>query len=164
MVRVAQYLDVYDIAPHGLTYRHSSSLLSSSQDPHDFRGDTVRLSRTTPFVFATTRGKDANVRGLLVAFELETSSSSQGRGGLLRPDQGPQAIFETPTSGGKANAIEVLPAQGRGGAKEDEEWLVLTDSEQGLVLVISWDGIRFEEVSRVKLEEGDGASHAVWVE
>lgn len=161
--RAAQYLDVYDIVPTGLAYRHSSSLLSATQDPHDYRGDTVRVSHVTPFVFATTRGKDASVRGLLVAFELD-SDPVNGGGALLRPGAGPTATFETPTSGGKANAIEVLPARGRGQAGEKEEWLVLTDSEQGLVLIVSWDGKRFEEVSRVQLEHGDGASHAVWVE
>lgn len=53
--------------------------------------------------------------------------------------------------------------QGEGEA-EEKDWIVLTDSEQGLVLVLSWDGEKFQEVSRVKMMEGDGASHAVWLE
>lgn len=88
----------------------------------------------------------------------------------------PTAVFRTPTSGGKANAIEVVAVNGRGrrttddsgssasSEREEMDWIVLTDSEQGLVLVISWDGHEFHEVSRVKMEEGDGASHAVWLE
>lgn len=50
------------------------------------------------------------------------------------------------------------------GFPDEKEWIVLTDSELGLVLIISWDGVEFKEVSRVKLEEGDGASHAVWLD
>jgi carboxy-cis,cis-muconate cyclase len=82
---------------------------------------------------------------------------------LVDPDAVPAAVFETPTSGGKANAIEVIATNGRG-KEGEEDWLVLTDSEQGLCLVIGWDGERFEEVSRVQMMEGDGASHAVWLE
>lgn len=126
-------------------------------DPHDYRGDTIRLSKTTPFVFATTRGKDSSVHGYLAAYEL----NSEDR--LVHPNSVPAAVFETPTSGGKANAIEILDVKGRGDGNE-KEWLVLTDSEKGLVLIISWDGKDFKEVSRLQLEEGDGASHAVWVE
>lgn len=89
-------------------------------------------------------------------------------GHLLHPDEPPSAVWETPTSGGKANAIEVVAVNGRGlqgeGEAEEKDWIVLTDSEQGLVLVLSWDGEKFQEVSRVKMMEGDGASHAVWLE
>lgn len=74
------------------------------------------------------------------------------------------AVYETPTNGGKANAIEVVAVNGRGKGDE-QEWIVLTDdSDPGLVVVISWNGQAFEEVSRVELMQGDGASHAVWLE
>ncbi len=41
---------------------------------------------------------------------------------------------------------------------------MLTDGEEGFVMVLGWDGERFEEVDRVELEEGDMASHAIWLD
>ncbi|KAJ9121699.1 hypothetical protein QFC22_002319 [Naganishia vaughanmartiniae] len=142
-------------------------------DPDLYRGDTIRLSRSTHHVFATTRGATAETRGWLCAYAVDPAT-----GHLLNSAEGapPTAVWRTPTSGGKANAIEVIAVNGRGrhaeGAGEGEgergreemDWIVLTDSEQGLVLVISWDGHEFKEVSRVQMDEGDGASHAVWLE
>ncbi|GHJ87651.1 hypothetical protein NliqN6_4053 [Naganishia liquefaciens] len=154
-----QFVDVYDITEQGLDHVHSASMIPQGADPHDYRGDTIRLSATTPFVFATTRGKDASTRGLLCAYAIDETT-----GHLVAPGQAPAAVYETPTNGGKANAIEVVAVNGRG--KGDErEWIVLTDdSDPGLVVVISWNGEAFEEVSRVELMQGDGASHAVWLE
>lgn len=85
-------------------------------------------------------------------------------GHLVAPGEAPAAIWETPTSGGKANAIEVVAVNGRGGRPEEKDWIVLTDGEEGMVLVLSWDGVKFDEVSRVHMMEGDMASHAVWLE
>ncbi|KAF8323312.1 3-carboxy-cis,cis-mucoante lactonizing enzyme [Clavulina sp. PMI_390] len=100
----------------------------------------------------------------------------------------PTSLWETPTSGGKANAISLAPyslpsfsfastsPSGEEVAREGAvEWLVLTDDEQGFVFIVEWDSAsgRFEEVSRVSLGaddragEGSGekvmASHAVWL-
>lgn len=127
-------------------------------NPDDYRGDTIRISPSTPFVFATTRGKDVSTRGYLCAYALHPIM-----GHLMQPSAPPSAVFETPTNGGRANAIEVIETRGRGHADE-KEWIVLTDEQEGLVLVISWDGAQFEEISRVELEKGDGASHAVWLD
>lgn len=137
-----------------------ANIFRAGDDPHQYRGDTIRLSKSTPFVFATTRGKDASVRGFLCAYAIDPLT-----GHLVRPSEAPSAVWETPTSGGKANAIEVIDVKGRdGGLGDEKDWIVLTDSEQGLVMVIAWDGEAFEEVSRVQLMHGDGASHAVWLE
>ena len=48
------------------------------------------------------------------------------------------------------------------------EWIALTDSQEGYVFVLSFDGFRIEEVARVKLEDGSGvevvgAATAVWL-
>ncbi|KAJ9125868.1 hypothetical protein QFC24_002652 [Naganishia onofrii] len=146
----------------------------ADDDPHAYRGDTIRISKSTPYVFATTRGATPATRGWLCAYAVDPAT-----GHLANPRQGqgaenePSAVFRTPTSGGKANAIEVIAvngrgrrfeAEGEGQGREEMDWIVLTDSEQGLVLVISWNGHEFREVSRVKMMEGDGASHAVWLE
>jgi carboxy-cis,cis-muconate cyclase len=109
-------------------------------------------------VFATTRGKTSTTPGYLCAFALDPDSSH-----LTSPSSPPAAVYQTPTSGGKANAIEVIQVNGRG-TEGEKEWIVLTDDEEGWVVVISWDGIKLEEVTRVKLLPSDGASHAVWLE
>jgi carboxy-cis,cis-muconate cyclase len=115
------------------------------------------LSKSTSHIFVTTRGKDSSVRGYLVAFALDSN------GYLAFPSAAPTASYQTPTSGGKANAIEVTATNGRG--KEGElDWLVLTDGEEGFVMVLGWDGERFEEVDRVQFEDGDMASHAIWLD
>ncbi len=131
--------------------------IALGDDPHDYRGDTLRLSKTTSHVFATTRGKDTTVRGHLVAFELSPS------GHLAHPEAPPAATYQTPTSGGKANAIEVTAAHGRGTPGE-LDWIVLTDGEEGFVMVLGWDGREFSEIDRVPLQEGDLASHAIWLD
>jgi carboxy-cis,cis-muconate cyclase len=183
----AQYLDVYDATDDGLRWIHSASVIpkgtfsttrfldccgecyaadslvvgpppSSGDDPHDYRGDTLRLSKTTNHIFVTTRGKDSSVRGYLVAFSLDPTT-----GHLSSPDSPPVAAYQTPTSGGKANAIEVTAVNGRG-RNGELDWIALTDGEEGFVEVLSWDGEKFDEVDRVGLEQGDLASHAVWLE
>ncbi len=78
------------------------------------------------------------------------------------------ARFETRTSGGKANAIELAPTAA-GGSESD--LLVLTDDEEGWVDVVSFDGgneeFRVEATAKLpKLGSGEaqGASHAIWLD
>lgn len=52
----------------------------------------------------------------------------------------------------------------QGSGEEGKEFVALTDSEEGLVLVLSWDGEKMDEVARVKLEGGAGAATAVWLD
>ena len=49
---------------------------------------------------------------------------------------------------GWANAIEPAPF-----VESGLEYLALTDSEEGLVIVLSWDGSELQEVASTKLEE-----------
>lgn len=88
------------------------------------------------------------------------SRGGKGYGALHR--------YETETSGGKANAIEIFPFAG------PTEWIVLTDDEQGWVSVLEWDrhSSQLLKTAQVRLgvqegaeeEERDtGASHAVWL-
>ena len=43
------------------------------------------------------------------------------------------------------------------------EYIVLTDSDEDLVMVLSWDGRDFKEAARAKLPEGVGPATAVWL-
>lgn len=70
--------------------------------------------------------------------------------------------WNTPTSGGKANAIEFNPFIKAGRKVE----LVLTDDELGSVYVVEFDlpTKTLQVVSQCLIDEqGIGASHAVWV-
>lgn len=73
------------------------------------------------------------------------------------------ARWTTPTSGGKANAIELSPFRPADGV----QWIVLTDDEVGLVVLLEWDAAQqtISEVDRLQLPGGAEASssHAVWL-
>ncbi len=83
--------------------------------------------------------------------------------------------YETPTSGGKANAISLLPKKDGPGI-----WILLTDDDEvGAVVprreavrVLEWDGMETGGLSVVAEWPGDGsdeekicgASHAIWLD
>jgi carboxy-cis,cis-muconate cyclase len=74
-------------------------------------------------------------------------------------------IWETPTSGGIANAIEPAPWAEEHG---EVEYLAMTDSLEGWVFMLSFDGKEVKEVARVSLGQTDAgevvqAATAVWL-
>ncbi len=147
------------------------------------------------YLFATTRGKTPDYKGYLTTFAISSSGLILSPSHPIPPTSSPPwstefaqgkeffatSIFQTPTSGGKANAIELAPyevssgstSSGISGEESDAEWMVLTDDEQGWVFIVEWSGRRgtFEIVSSVLLEVGvDGdygkkalASHGIWL-
>lgn len=131
--------------------------------PTLFWADEVRLSLSPTsngspqYMIASTRGLEASQMGYVAIFALSAD-------GLVANDK-PLAMWETPTSGGWANAVQPAPVGEWGeDGKDGKEYIALTDSEEGLVLVLSWDGKVVEEVARVKLEGGAGAATAVWLD
>lgn len=184
-----------------LVHRQAASLIPADKSHSDFRGDTLRLSRrpsssssssspsneaSPPYLFATTRGKTTATKGFLVALSLDASglltshltsefvdpqihlsSESEPKSQIVEAT----SLWETPTSGGKANAISLAPYSiSSSNGKEGSEWIVLTDDDEGYVFVVEWSESRgtFEEISRVKLgkdEKGEDvmASHAIWL-
>lgn len=116
------------------------------------------MSPSTSFLYASTRGLEPSQPGFLTAFRLLPS------GRVALPE--PVALWQTPTSGGWANAVEPAPAPlsalgEASGAGVD--YLALTDSEEGLVMVLKFDGKQIEEVARVKLDVEGAAATAVWL-
>jgi carboxy-cis,cis-muconate cyclase len=103
--------------------------------------------------------------------------------GLLDPDEETIERWQTPTSGGKANAIE-LKAKSPDDISEQSldtngVWIALTDDEPGAggLWILEWDsecrdhsgciGIVAEWSGDGEREGGgsmDGASHAVWLD
>ncbi|PFH47560.1 hypothetical protein AMATHDRAFT_6618 [Amanita thiersii Skay4041] len=172
---LANYVDAYKITNSSLDYIHSLSLLpltlSNETNSTKFRGDTLLLAPPTPAhpaphaLFATTRGSKPDTRGWLSIFALDhegffapSHSSVTGTAGT-RPaeprDEPGIERFETPTSGGKANAIDLLSKSTSSGSRtqsrvygvdqlefkqaplsgdeqlgEDGVWILLTDDDE----------------------------------
>ncbi|CAN8097520.1 unnamed protein product [Discula destructiva] len=168
----------------GLVHMHGFSLLPQGKAPGLFWADEVRTSnlpghRSTTtttttttttalaprWLYASTRGLDKGTKGYVAVFELDE------HGAMVGPAV---EIYETRTSGGLANAVEPAPRalyeqmgvdwrRGEGeGEEQVEEYVALTDSEDGWVVVLGWNGRRLREVAAVQLE-GAQAATAVWV-
>ncbi|KAJ8490031.1 hypothetical protein ONZ45_g13350 [Pleurotus djamor] len=169
------YIDVYNVSKDGaLTYLQSKSIIP----PHlrasvsSYRGDTLRLTPPTPsnpsprYLFATTRGATPQTKGWLAVFRLDDHGNFFG-------DEDGVERWETPTSGGKANAIELLQQD----QNENGVWVVLTDDDESVengnpgLRVLEWNGWETGGV-RVVAEWPDedikepmrGGSHALWLD
>lgn len=120
------------------------------------------------YLVATTRGSSPDVRGWLSVFALSEE-------GYFAQD-GTTERFQTPTSGGKANAIDLLSKQHGKGV-----WIVLTDDDDskfadggpgnGAVRVLEFKGFGTGGVKEVaewpkkeQKEDIQGASHAIWLD
>lgn len=151
------------------------SILPPSSEPHHYRGDTLRLHPSTSahpspsHLFATTRGFDTSHKGFLTIFSIRED-------GLLSDDDNIER-WETPTSGGKANAIELRSKVTSGGDSQDiGVWIALTDDEPsaGGLWMLEWDpkesgngGVKIVADWNGGEEDGismQGASHAIWLD
>ncbi|WAQ90303.1 hypothetical protein PtA15_12A291 [Puccinia triticina] len=151
-------VDLYQVSSTGLVHQASSSILDPPHEHLQYRGDTVRIVPASlvdlphEYVFATTRGIDPSRPGLLAVFEYNTDTQTLSN--LLR--------WETPTSGGKANAIELSHVRTGRNVLE----LVLTDDQLGALSIVQCDldTLQVQVVSSCLIDEiGVGASHAVWI-
>jgi carboxy-cis,cis-muconate cyclase len=180
----ASFIDVYTITLTALTHIQSLTILPPGSNSTNYRGDTLRLqpptanSPTPTHLFATTRGFDTTHKGYLTVFCVLPS-------GLLDADEETIERWQTPTSGGKANAIELkskTPEDGGGGNGATDTngvWIALTDDEPdaGGLWILEWDGEREGHKGGIRIVtewsgegEGDGkvsmdgSSHAVWLD
>ncbi|KAK5128027.1 hypothetical protein LTR85_005144 [Meristemomyces frigidus] len=165
-------VDLFSVATDGVSLEHISGVkvIPTDSDPKEYWADEVRLStgpdKAKPrYMYASTRGLKADTKGYVAVFQLNED-------GTLASDTALD-IWETPTSGGIANAIEPAPwhvEQGRegDGKKSAIEYLALTDSEEGWVSILGFDGRKLSEVAKVNLgktEDGQivQAATAVWL-
>ncbi|EME45476.1 hypothetical protein DOTSEDRAFT_52743 [Dothistroma septosporum NZE10] len=157
-------VDIFAVAVDGVTLEHKQccSVLPPGKDCKKYWADEVRHS-TGPdpakprYLYASNRGLEADTMGYVAAYRLQEN-------GYLDSEE-PIDIWETPTSGGLANAVEPAPW-----TKEhrDVEYLALTDSQDGRVSIISFDGKKIKEVANVTLGKTDDAqvvkaSTPVWL-
>jgi carboxy-cis,cis-muconate cyclase len=171
------FVDAYSITSTSLVYISSRSLLpANTMEISRFRGDTLLLSpstaeQPTPLtLFATTRGATTTTNGWLSVFSLDADGSFSKE----------EAHYETATSGGKANAIDLL-AKSTSQPSEQGVWVLLTDDDDSAVegghgvQVLEWDGWGggLKEVAgwpapgekaTSSAERMAGGSHALWLD
>ncbi|KIY72289.1 hypothetical protein CYLTODRAFT_418071 [Cylindrobasidium torrendii FP15055 ss-10] len=142
----------------------------------DYRGDTLALSPDARYLYTTTRGGNAGRTGWLGVWAL-------GGDGFVMADGSTADIlvhgryWETPTSGGKANAIEARAYPG----EEGKVLVVLTDDDEKTrdidgpfpsLYVLEHDtttgafNILASFIDLIEMHAGRlrGASHAIWVD
>jgi carboxy-cis,cis-muconate cyclase len=148
-------VDVYSVA-NGvfLTHLQSVKIIPAEENASKYWADEVRLSLSNssspPYLFASTRGLVNDTKGYVAVFALNSDGTFK--------NLTPLDMWQTPTSGGIANAIQPGPVV------DGKEYIALTDSQEGTVLVLSWDGKQIEEVARVSLDNKAQAATAVWLD
>ncbi|KAK4546676.1 hypothetical protein LTR36_001894 [Oleoguttula mirabilis] len=165
-------VDLFSISTDGVSLQHTVGvkIIPADKDPKEYWADEVRLStgpdKTKPrYMYASTRGLKAETKGYVAVFPLNESGTLASETAL--------DIWETPTSGGIANAIEPSPwptSQSQDVVREGStvEYLAMTDSEKGWVFILAFDGQTLSEVTRVNLgktEDGQvvQAATAIWL-
>ncbi|KAK0186478.1 Lactonase, 7-bladed beta-propeller-domain-containing protein [Armillaria mellea] len=113
-------LDVYtfNTTPTPSLKLVSSQPLYASGSAHSYRGDTLLLAPSANQVFATTRGATHLDLGYISVFSLSSS-------GLL---SGQVEYYKTPTSGGKAHAIDLLSKTSESTTMDQESLSVPAES------------------------------------
>ena len=109
-----------------------------------YRSDVVFLSHSSRYLFATSRSNDHSVTGYIAAFSLDASGSIE-RQICLNP---------TPTSGGHSNAVSPCPWS--------DEWLALTDDQEGFVEMYQWKHEFLGRVARLDIREPGFGMNAIW--
>lgn len=161
-------VDLFSIASDGVTLVHLTGvrIIPGCKDCRDFWADEVRLStgpdaQHPPYLYASSRGLESHTKGYVAVFPLNPDGS-------LASDEALH-IWETPTSGGIANAVEPAPwSMGLARQEKYVEYLAMTDSEEGWVFILSFDGLELKEVARVNLGRTDDdevvqAASVVWL-
>lgn len=109
-----------------------------------YRGDVTFLSHSKRYLFATTRSNSRDVPGYIAAFELGEEGS------IIRQI----CLNPTPTSGGHSNAVSPCPWS--------DEWVALTDDQEGFVEIYRWREERLERVVHLDIKEPGFGMNAIW--
>ncbi|KAH6909975.1 hypothetical protein BKA70DRAFT_1561599 [Coprinopsis sp. MPI-PUGE-AT-0042] len=137
---------------------------STGADPHlksVHRGGTLMLTPPTSLhpapqaILATTRGASKNVKGWVSLFRLDEDGrvvikhdgeSTREKANPESEDENYVIRYETPTSTGKANALDVRAIPSTSNSEDKEGvWIILTDDDvaankRGAVRVLEWRG------------------------
>ncbi|KAG7444511.1 putative isomerase YbhE [Guyanagaster necrorhizus] len=166
-------LDVYTFStmPIPSLMLVNSQPLYASGSAHSYRGDTLLLTPSANQIFATTRGATSRDPGYIAVFSLSPSGLFSGQA----------EYYETPTSGGKAHAIDLLPKSSLPSSDQESfsvpvesVWILLTDDDPctqiaepcASVRILEWDGWGtggIHEVAAYAGMEMQGGSHAIFL-
>jgi len=159
------FVDIYSITETNLTHLQSISILPLNSNVSDYRGDTLRFyppnSACPTHIFATTRGFNSSYKGFISVFSVLQT-------GLLDSDESKVERWQTPSSGGQANAIELRSKVQDDVGWNAGVWIILTDalteSESSGVWILEWDGEDTGGISIVTQWPSEAASHTIWLD
>lgn len=148
--RLCEY--VVDPDTHMPVYTHHSfPLIPTGLPTRDaatgkglYRSDVCVLSHSGDYLFATARANRFDLTGYVAAFKLRPCGSIE-RQICLNP---------TPTSGGHSNAVSPCDWS--------DEWLAITDDQEGWVEVYRWKDEFLARVARCRIEEPGFGMNAIW--
>lgn len=111
-----------------------------------YRADVCAVSHSGRYLFASSRANSFDLTGYVAAFRLDES-----RGGAIERQI---LLNPTPTSGGHSNAV----------APSDwsDEWVAITDDEQGWLEIYRWQDEFLARVARVRVQEPGFGMNAIW--
>ena len=109
-----------------------------------YRADVCAITPSGSYLFATSRSNKPGISGYISAFKLASE-------GMIERQM---CLSPTSTSGGHSNAVSPCDWS--------DEWLALTDDEQGFLEIYRWDGEWLARVARCDVKEPGFGMNAVW--
>jgi carboxy-cis,cis-muconate cyclase len=144
--RLAEY--VIDPQTKLPVYTHKTFPLIPPGIPNadtQYRSDVVFLNSSATYLFATSRSNTPkHLTGYIAAFKIAPSGAIEKQL-FLNP---------TPTSGGHSNAVSPCPWS--------DEWLALTDDEEGGIEIYRWKDEFLARVARLEIKEPGFGMNAIW--
>ncbi|KAL8338705.1 hypothetical protein RB598_007157 [Gaeumannomyces tritici] len=109
-----------------------------------YRSDVCEVSASGRYLFASARSNDFGLTGYMAAFRLGNQGNIEAQ----------LCLNPTPTSGGHSNAVRPCPWS--------DEWVAMTDDEQGWVEMFRWEGEFLARVARLRIPEPGFGMNAIW--
>lgn len=109
-----------------------------------YRSDVCVLSHSKQYLFATSRANSFSLTGYIAAFKLGPEGNIERQ----------ISLSPTPTSGGHSNAVSPCDWS--------DEWLALTDDQEGGLEIYRWQGEFLARVARVEVKEPGFGMNAIW--
>ncbi|ODH40565.1 hypothetical protein ACO22_01603 [Paracoccidioides brasiliensis] len=142
--RLAEY--VIDQKTHTPVFTHKIyPLIPPGVNPSkNYRSDVVFKNHSGSHLFATARSNHFDVTGYISAFRLGSAGNIEKQ----------LFINPTPTSGGHSNAVSPCDFS--------DEWLALTDDQEGWVEIYRWKGEFLARVAHLDIPEPGFGMNAIW--
>ena len=119
-----------------------------SHDPETgkglYRSDVCAVSFSGNYLFASARANKFDLSGYVAAFKLRDCGSIERQ----------LCLMPTPTSGGHSNAVSPCDWS--------DEWLAITDDQEGWVEMYRWHDEVLHRVARVRIPEPGFGMNAIW--